>query len=160
MTTMTDPLDGLTALQDALNKRLVQLSPCELYSDIGIHVDQPNGHQRLSYAKVVKGEIQAYSVFVLTEPLNGLPCFNLGYAVPEKFRKQGFATDIFKKSIDELKSGFGRNKVKEFYLEAVISVDNIASQKMISKLFTDAPKECIDSESGLASLAYTKLIKT
>jgi hypothetical protein len=160
MTTMTDPLDGLIALQDALNQRLVQLSPCELHSDISIHVDQPNGHQRLSYTKVVKGEIQAYSVFVLTEPLNGLPCFNLGYAVPEKFRKQGFATDIFKKSIDELTSGFGRNKVKEFYLEAVVSVDNIASQKMISKSFTDTPKECTDSESGQASLSYTKLIKT
>ena len=160
MTQMTDPFDGLKELQKAIDARIVQMTPCELHPDICVHFDRPNGEHRFSYALIENGEIKSFAVFVIVEPLEGLPCFNVGYAVPLKYRKQGFATEILKKSADELRHGFGRNSIKEFYLEAIVGADNVGSQKLASKFFETTPRECTDSFSGKPALAYTKLINT
>ncbi|QOY51190.1 N-acetyltransferase [Candidatus Sulfurimonas baltica] len=159
MAHMIDPTDGLISLQDALNKKLVEFTNCELSQDIVMHVDQPEGIVRFSYAKILNGEIQSYTVFVMAEPIDGTVCLNLGYAVPKKYRNQGFAQDILKKSIIELKNGLGRNNIKEFYLEAIIGTDNEVSQKIASNIISNSPKKCKDAYSGQDALAYTKLIK-
>lgn len=152
------PMDGLIGLQDALNKKLVEFKQCELSKDIAMHVDYPGGNVRFSYAKIEYGKIQSYAVFIMAEPLNGLSCLNLGYAVPKEYREQGFAQDILKKSILELKNGLGRNKIKEFYLEAIVEIGNKISQKIASKIISDSPKKCKDEYSGQDALAYIKLI--
>lgn len=130
-----DPHDGLVELQKAIDAKVVKMDSCVLHSDIVIHFDRPNGENRFSYAKIVNGEIRSFAFFVIVEPLNNLPCFNVGYAVPEKYRNQGLGTDILKRSIDELAYGFGRNNVKEFYLEAIVGKNNTPSQKLLSKVF-------------------------
>lgn len=160
MTQMTDPHDGLVELQKAIDAKVVKMDFCTLHPDVCIHFDRPNGEHRFSYANIVNGEIRAFAVFVIVEPLNNLPCFNIGYAVPEKYRRQGLGTEILNKSIDELAYGFGRNNIKEFYLEAIVGKDNIPSQKLLAKVFGCTPTECVDSFSGESSLSFTKLVTT
>ncbi|CAI3798501.1 hypothetical protein [Rheinheimera sp. MM224] len=158
MTQMTDPHDGLMELQKAIDARIVQMTPCDLHPDICVLFDTPNGEHRFSYALIEAGEIKSFAVYVMADPLNGLPCFSVGYAVPEKYRKQGLATDILVKSSDELRHGFGRNGIKEFYLEAVVGTDNLGSNRLASTFFDTDGKQCTDSYSGKSALAYTKLI--
>lgn len=160
MAQLVNPMDGLISLQDAMDKKLVEFTPGELSSDIVMHFDQPEGETRFSFAKIVNDEIQAYSVFVMAEPLNGLLCLNLGYAVPKKYRQQGLALDILEKSIKELANGLGRNNIKEFYLEAIVGTNNEASQKLAYKVISNIPQKCTDSVSGQDALSYTKLIKS
>ena len=156
---MTDPLDGLNQLQYAIDNGFNELFPCELSPELQCISDQPNGIQRFTYAEIKTGKIHAYSVFVVTENLNELPCFNIGYAVPETFRRRGFATSVLKKSIAELKNELARNNIKRFYLEAIVGTSNKASQKIANKLISQTPKECTDSESGQPALSYTRLIE-
>ncbi|WP_281649095.1 hypothetical protein [Parendozoicomonas sp. Alg238-R29] len=157
---MTDPMVGLQELQKAIDKNLVEFQKCELSRDLVIHVDQPDGHTRFTYAKIKHQRIRSYAVFVLVEPINGLPCLNIGYAVPEKYQNNGNATEILEKSIAELKNGFARNNVNKFYLEAIVGKDNIISQKIANKLISKTPKECNDEYSNKPALAYTRLIES
>ena len=105
------------------------------------------------------GIIQAFCVFAIVEPINGLPCFNIGCAVKKEFQNRGLAKEIVEKSIAELSNGFGRNNVKKFYIEAIVGTSNEYSQKLSVKLISSTPKQCTDSVSGLPALSYTRLIE-
>ncbi len=158
MTQMTDPMDGLTKLQLAMDNKWVELEDCESFDDVKVIFDRPNGEYRFSYAKVIDNSVQAFAVFVIVEPIEGVTCINLGYAVPEHNRGKGLGTEILTKSIEELKNGLGKNGISEFYLEAIISRSNIASQKIASKIISSTPEECTDSFSGQPAYSYTKLM--
>lgn len=45
--------------------------------------------------------------------------------------------------------------MKSFYVEAVVGKDNLASQRVASKIISDVPVAGTDSESGEPILAYT-----
>jgi hypothetical protein len=156
---ITDPHDGLNELQKAFDNKLVQMTQCELYPEINFLFDRANGEYRFSYARIEDGQIVAFCVLVLAEPLEGRTCLGVGYAVPLQHRNQGFATDILTKSIDEFSRHiFNSNNIDSFYLEAIVSRKNIPSQKVVSKVFNSVPRECTDSFSGEPAYSYTKLI--
>jgi K+-transporting ATPase A subunit len=52
-------------------------------------LDHPEGTPRFAYAKVEKNEVQAIALFVLTEPVSEIPCFQIAYAVIEQMRQKG-----------------------------------------------------------------------
>lgn len=159
MSQMVDPIIGLRALQDALDNNLVEMSPCELTSEIEVHFDRPNGEYRYSYAKIQNGIVQALVQFVVNEPLNGLPCFGIGYAVIEERRQKQLGTLVVSKSIDEMVNGLSKNGLSRFYFEAIIGRNNFASQHLAAKLISNDPRECVDSYSGEDAFAYTRLIE-
>lgn len=155
---MTNPLDGLQSLQEALDQGL-RLNVCKRHPELQMIFDQPNGCQRLTYALIEAGVIKSYSTMILVQPLHGIPCFNIGYATSSDFQGNGLATEMVEKSIDELKIGFQDHQITRFYIEAVISVDNIASVKVANKVISDKPSHIIDEISGEKAFYYTRLVE-
>ena len=78
MPSMTDPMNAFVELQRALDRWIVSLQPCEIHKDISVIFDQPNGMPRYTYAKINNGAVQSIAVFALTQPVEGVPCFQLG----------------------------------------------------------------------------------
>jgi len=159
MSNMTDPMNALKQLQIALDKRVVQLTPCEIYRDLSVIIDQPNGKSRFTYVFMENGLVQAVSLFVLAELVEGIPCFNVGYAVVENKRGKGLGTKVLKQGVDELLNGSRRNGIPEFYIEAIVYETNDPSNKLAKKVISEAPESITDCFSGEAAFHYIRKVK-
>jgi len=159
MASMTDPMNALVQLQLALDRRIVSLHPCEIHKDILVIVDQPNGKPRYTYAKVNSGRVNSIAIFALTEPVKGIPCFQMGWATVESMRGQGLATDTTSKGVDELRNGLRKHGGGKFYLEAIVSDTNQPSNRLAKKLLSGSPVKCTDVFSGEPAAQYLRLIE-
>lgn len=155
---IADPMEALVSLQKEV-RRGMPTNPTDLNPGVRVVLDHPNGITRYTYARIEHGRVKSIALFVHHEPINGVPSFNLGYAVPEAYRNRGWATAIVEQGIQELRQGLGRHGVKSFYVEAVVGTENLASQRVASKVISDAPVAGTDSESGEPILAYTRLVE-
>lgn len=160
MPAMTDPMDGLKSFQKQVKIDGIKLSKGEVHPDVSVHLDYPNGVARLSYALIDNGRVRAFVTYIPGEPYNGLPCFSIGYAVPEKFRNQGLGAEVIEKSIDELKNGYSRNGISKFYVEAVVAESNVPSQKLAEKAISPTvDRTGHDSYSGEPALTYMRYVE-
>ncbi|MER2097539.1 MAG: GNAT family N-acetyltransferase [Pseudomonas qingdaonensis] len=160
MPSMVDPMEGLKSFQNQLKKNGIKVSNGEIHPEVQVHLDHPGGEFRLSYANVHHGRVRAFVTYIPSEPFNGLPCFSIGYAVPEKFRNQGLGAEIVEKSIDELKNGYSRNGISKFYIEAVVAESNVPSQKLAEKVISPVvDRRGNDSFSGEPALTYMRLVE-
>lgn len=96
----------------------------------------------------------------MSDPLEGKPVFQIGYAVPQHLRKRGLAKDIANAAIAELQNGLARNGIKSFHVEAVAGQRNAASQKVAASVIGGEPREMIDEISGEPAYAYMREINT
>lgn len=156
---MVDPMEALVKLQEAIGSGLVRLKRGDIHSSLGVWMDEPNGKTRITYAKVTGRKVEAVALFVHNGYLEGVPCFQAGYAVVESMRSKGFASDLVLKAIEEMSNGFGRNGAKRFYIEAVVGEKNAPSNKLAKCLLSDAPESITDDMSGEPALRYVKLIE-
>ncbi len=118
MARMTDPSDALTSFQKALLDGELQLRRGEIDPELFVHHDNPQGKMRLTYACLEGQTVTALAIVVMGDPIEGLPCFELGVAVPEAYRSQGRAKKTVEAAIAELKHGLARNKISTFYVPA------------------------------------------
>ena len=93
---------------------------------------------------------------MVIEPLDGLPCFHGGYAVPNSHRKKGIATATFGEALKELSFGFNRAGIGSFYVETIIGLDNIASQKISERVLGVTPVRITDEVSRRDALRYLR----
>src|SRR5882762_5378753 len=105
---MTDPSNALQSFQQALLHGGIQLQRGVLDQDLYVHVDNPNGESRTTYVRLEGRTVTALVVFALCEPIEGTPCFSIGYAVPEAYRNQGRAKEAISAAISEMQHEFGR----------------------------------------------------
>lgn len=159
MPAMTDPTQALQSFQGALKSGLItNLQRGALDPKIYVHLDEPNGLPRFTYVRLEGKIVTALVMLVRVEPLDGLPCFQIGYAVPEKYRKQGRARSCIVAAISELAAGLGRNGIPAFYVEAVVGADNEPSMRVAEKVLSSSPKPITDQFSGEAALHYVKRV--
>jgi len=158
MSAMVDPMKALVQLQEALDSHRVLPVRCELHPDLQVIFDQPLGGLRITYAHIESEKVISVSVFALADPIDGVPCFNIGYAVIEDMRQRGLATDVVSKGIEELTNGFRRNGTEKFYIEAVVSDSNTPSNRLARKLLSNSPVPCTDVHSGEPALQYVRLM--
>jgi RimJ/RimL family protein N-acetyltransferase len=124
-----------------------------------VMMDDANGESRLTYALAGPGNVvKAIAIYISAGFHEGVPCFQLGYAVDESFRKQGIATEVVKKSLDEMRTGF-KSHMPRFYVEAVVGKSNEASNRLASKLLSSTPKDGIDEVSGESAFQYFLLVE-
>lgn len=157
---MTDPTDTLRAFQDALRDGLLAPERCELDRDLFVHLDHPNGKPRFTYVRLEGETVTSLGVFVVVEPIEGVACLHVGYAVPPAYRGHGFASDLVLAAITEMRHGFGRAGVKKFCIEAVVGTDNAVSQRVAEKIGFGEPKEITDEVSGKPALQYVLQVAT
>jgi len=151
---MVDPTASLMSFQQALLARTIEVQRCELDSNLVVHLDKPNGDPRFTYARIDDGTVVALVMLALVEPYEGLPCFQLGYAVLEGFRNRGFATETVRSSIKELRNGLQRSGGTAFCVEAVVGAANKPSQRVVEKVGFASPEEIVDEFSGEDALQY------
>lgn len=128
---------------------------CDLDKALSVHLDEPTaGTIRFTYARIVDGEVQALVMFVQAEPLNGLPCFQVGYAVPKAHRNQGLATSTLQSAIAELVHGLRRNSVARLCIEAVIGTGNLPSLRVAERVISPERFEATDEFSGEPAIQF------
>ena len=160
MPLMPDLMNALTSLQLELDRGGLIVNPCALDLQYKMIFDQPNGEGRFTYAKVIDGEVLALANFVLAEPIDGVPCFNVGYAVKPNHRGQGLGVEAVSVGIEELKNGFGQtHRGKSFYVEAIVEVSNQLSIKVAERLFSGSGEPIIDAPSGKPALHFKKIVQ-
>lgn len=157
MSLMADPIIILKSLQQALNDGM-PLEQSEIEADYKFFYDEPNGGRRFSFAKIINREAQSLAIFGLENPLNGLICYNVGYAVNERHRGHGLALEAVNFGLERLKTTLKSEGVSQFYLEAIIDKNNLHSINITNKLFLSPGVPTIDGESGTPSLHFKRLI--
>jgi ribosomal protein S18 acetylase RimI-like enzyme len=156
MASMTDPHDSLPSFQQALRDGELRVQVGELDRELIVHLDHPSpGINRMTYARLDGKKVVGLVQMVPTEPLNGLPCFQAGVAVAKKYRRKGHAKRIVAAAIAELKHGLSRDaKIKSFYVEAIVSVDNEPSKRVAAATISPSPTAVTDEGSRLPALQY------
>lgn len=154
-------MNALRSLEPAIRRGLVVMQPCELHRDLQVLRDVPDGiTPRFTYAKVsAAGTVEGIAMLGVSEPIDGVPTFGLGYAIAEPFRGNGLAAEIANKAIEEFRNGAARNGLIRFFIEAVVGINNGASNATARKIFPDAPRPGTDAISGQPILAYVKVIE-
>ncbi len=155
---MTDPLQALVSLQAEIRKGM-PTHPTEKYPSVRIVLDERNGRVRYTYARIEHGRVKAMAMFVRMENIDGMGCFQVGYAVPDTYRSRGWAKEILEQGLDELSNGLARHGVEKFYVQAVVGTSNLASIGVATRLLTDTPVSTMDSVSGEPALAFTRLVE-
>lgn len=160
MAVMTDPMAALNSLQQAIDNRLVVFQRCKVHRDLQVLLDEPApGKRRFTYANISNGKVMAIAMFAVADHVSGIPCFQLGYAVLESMRNSGLGAATVRKSIEEISNGFKATPIKRFYIEAIVGVSNIPSNKLAAKMLSSTPEECTDAFSGQPALQYLRLIE-
>lgn len=159
MPQLTDPLNALLSFQRALRNRSVRPMPGELDSTVLVFRDEPNGELRLTYARLEGDKVAALVNFTPADPIEQeVPCFGIGYAVHQDYRRQGRAKSLVEAAIAELRNGLGRNGIHAFHIEAVVGVDNIASQRVAEQTLTPESKPGTDQFSSVPILQFVRKV--
>ena len=155
---MVDPMNSLISLQQALDSGVVHLQPCRVFTDMTIHLDQPNGNYRFTYVILDGKRVQAIAMFAHAEPNAGEHCFQIGYAVSEMDRRRGLGSRVTKQGLHELTNGLRGTAFKSFYVEAVVAKDNHPSNRIATSEISSTPTAIKDHFSGEDALQYLRRI--
>jgi hypothetical protein len=160
---IVDPTGALVSFQQALRAGVLQCQRGEVDREIVVYRDTPEGgrgEMRLTYARVAPGPVvKALAIVTPVEPIAGLPTFQIGYAVPQAYRRKGLAKGIVEAAIAELKSGMGRQGMKEFWVEAIVGANNEASKKVCEATLSKVGKPTTDGLSGNPALQYARKVE-
>lgn len=160
MPAMTDPMEALVSFQQALLDGEIHLQRGELDPDLFLHADRPiPDGMRLTYVRLDGRTVKAFVNAVSAGHIEGLPVFQLGVAVPEKYRNKGYAKSLLAAAIAEMKNGFSRTKIHSFYVEGIVSADNEPSKRASAATISSTPTPVTDKDSGLPALQYLRKIE-
>lgn len=157
---MTDPSDALKSFQEALLGNQLQMQRGEVDPELLVYLDHPNEKPRFTYVRLQRRTVTALVMLVVSDAIEGTPCFQIGYAVPEAYRNQGRAKSAVSAAISELKHGLLRNEVATFHVEAIVGADNKASQHVAAGTISTTPVAISDQVSGLPAFHYVRKIRT
>ena len=130
---LTDPSDALASIQKTIDSGIPFLQPGILDSTIFVHAVSLNGAPCFTYVRMDKKIITALVAFAASEPLEGRPCFSVGYVVPEKYRNQGRAKAIVKSAIAEMDYMLSQAGLGPCFVEAIVGSDNGPAQSVAAQ---------------------------
>ncbi|MFA6155528.1 hypothetical protein [Mesorhizobium sp.] len=154
---LPDPALSLEAFQQAIMTGEVILDSGSVDPDLYVLRDQPaRGCPRFTFARIREdATVTAFAVAILAEPLEGLPCFQIGYAVPKRFQKQGRAKAIVDAALAELQNDLA-DAIPEYFVAAVVSADSPISQAVASASISARPQVVIDQSSNVPAFQYMR----
>jgi len=155
---LPDVSSALKSFQQALAANAISIQKGDLDQQMLVHMDRPNGENRLTYAKMTGPTVVALIQFVPCDPYEGEVCFNVGWAVAEAYQGQGRAREAVTAALKELRNGLNRSGMKSFWVEAIVGEDNVASQRLAEKVLSKPVKKSTDSFSGDPIVQYLRRI--
>jgi len=157
---MTDPSDGMKSFQKELRRGGIAIQIAKTDPNLFVHLDAPSGPRELryTYVRLKAKTVTAMVMFVAQRPEEEKPYFAVGYAVPKKFQKQGRAKDVLVAALADMQAGLARNGIPEFYIEAIVGADNVASRKIAEQVISDEPEAVTEGLSGLPAFKYVRRI--
>jgi hypothetical protein len=157
---MTDPSAGMKSFQKELRRGGIAIHVAKTDPNLFVHRDAPKGppEYRFTYVRLKGTTVTAMVIFAAQSPEDGKPYFAVGYAVPKKFQKQGRAKEILVAAIADMQAGLARNGMPEFYIEAIIGADNMASRKIAEQVISKEPEAITEGLSGLPAFKYVRRI--
>ncbi|SIT40034.1 conserved hypothetical protein [Paraburkholderia piptadeniae] len=162
-TQMADPHQGMLSFEAGLRSGILEIGPVPGCANLYSHFDRPApGVNRLTYARLQRDlrTVEAFVSCIMNGEVDGFPCVALGYAVPEAFRRLGYAKQILREVIRDQVRQAGENRISQIYVEAVIDVTNLSSQR-VAEAVLNAPRESItDAHSGRDAYRYTARFET
>ncbi|MGV4878704.1 hypothetical protein [Acetobacter indonesiensis] len=160
MPKLTDPMMAMVSFEKAIQNNEIFCSKSALYCDVFMYADEIDDyHKRFTYVCINEKVVISFANFVLVRFENKLPVFQVGIAVRESERGRGRAQYILAAGMAELKYGFSSAYPgAELYIEAVVGLDNVASQCVAKKIIDHNPRRITDGISGLPALCYLKKI--
>jgi hypothetical protein len=153
---MADPYQGMVSFQQCLASGILKLALVKPHKDLYSHFDVPApGVNRLTYARLGKDgkTVTAFLSCIMNGKIDGCPCVAFGCAVPEGMRGRGLAKQIMRDVIEDQVAQVGHSAV---YIEAVIDVTNIPSQRVAEAVLAVPREEIVDSASKRPAYRYTK----
>jgi len=158
MPAITDPMDALVQYQEAFVLGLIPVQPCSANHDLLFAVDYPHDNVRFSYMRAVRQSLSVLVMFVQTGLEEEEPIFHIGYAVAPEFRGCGLAASTVGAALADLSVRLGRAQIPMIRIEAVIGVDNVASQRVALVIFDKTPVSVTDEVSGEPALYYCRAV--
>lgn len=154
MPTLVDPMDAFKTFEPAFRRGELLVERGRVDPELLVHLDQPMGKLRITYARMRGDSVIGIAIIIPAESENGLPVFQIGYAVPPHLRKQGIAKKLARAAIAEFTAGVARNGLVHFYMEAMVGIKNAASQIVAADVIGGEPRETEDHNSGEPILQY------
>lgn len=151
---MVDPHIGLVSYQQALLQGLIQPHLCKVHKALTVLFDDVPDGKRITYALVEGTTVKVTVVFAPNGLFQGKPCFQVGYAVAEPYRRQGLAAKVVRMSIEEFIEGF-KKVIPAFYLEAVVSPTNVPSLRIAESVIGGTREQIVDKHSGESAIRFT-----
>ena len=151
---LPDPMIGLRSFSQVHAQGGLTLRQGDLDPDVYVYLDRPEGQLRFTYARLHGGTVIATAILGQAEPVDGVPCFDVHYAVMPEHRGQGVATELVRSAISELTNGFVRNGVRDLYFEAIVGAENEASQRVAMKTIAAEGEEAIDEEAEVPVVQF------
>ena len=152
---MTDPASALPSFQEALDNNELAVQRSKTDPDLFLALDQPEEDVvRLTYFRTEESKVIGICIVVPNGSHDGVRCFDLGYAVVDEFRLQGRGTELVGAAVKDHIVGMARAGVKSLYVEAVIGIGNVASQRIAERHLGVEREEITDSVSGLPAYRY------
>ncbi|SRR6266566_2424806 len=156
---MTDPMKALQSFQEEFLLHNPQLASGVIDPNLRVYFDVAEGEIRVTYVRLEGNTVTALVNLFESDPIDGIHCYSIGYAVAEAYRNQGRAKEIVAAAIAELKHELAQSGQTVFYVEAVIGADNLASQRVAEQVISNTPTPITDQVSGLPALYYVRKIE-
>ena len=158
MSAMADPHQGMISFQKGLHEGILELHQVPKQHELFAHFDEPEpGVRRLTYVRLTNDRrtVRAFLNCLMNGMIDGSPCMAVGYAVPENLHRQGLAKQLFRDVVQDQIAQAGNSGFGTICIEAVIDVNNIASQHVAEAVLGGERESITDSHSGLPAYRYT-----
>ena len=139
-----------------MNQGILSVQSGVVDKDLLVHFDEPNGRPRWTYVYTSENQITAFANLTPCDPLEGKPCFQIGYAVPKDYRGKGLAKKIAAAAMVELSNGFERHGDAQFFIEASVEIGNDASHAVARAIFGESVQDGEDEKTGEKLKLYRK----
>ena len=146
---MTDPMNALLNFQQEFPVLKPKLKPARTDRKLHLYVDAPNGEIRVTFVRLEGKTVTALVSFAENDPIDGVHCYDIGYAVAEAYRRQGRAKEIAAAAIRELQANG-----EAFYVNAIVEADNVASQRVAAQVISATAIPINESITGLPAFRY------
>lgn len=163
MPAIADPLDILPSVQNAVDEIFESGEVADGAGEIFLRNGTAKGIERI-YVTFENRFVTSFVKFAPMSPLDPpaagdekIAGFQVIYAVPLEFQRQGRAQRSIGAAIQRLKSELSRTNYEYLFLMAIVGDDNVPSQKLAAAVLCPNPTEYIEPDSGLPAKKYSQI---